>query len=121
MKKTNLPANFLFYLKSGNLKISYGDNPSINFKAENDLREIDIIDLPIKLPKKFGILKQLREAKKLAKKLKEEKTTLDIKHQGKLIIRLGEKANPKFSKFATLSKNIEIKDLKRFRQLEKNL
>ena len=121
MKKNNLPANFLFYLKSGNLKISYGDNPSITFKANKDLREIDIIDLPIKLPKKFGFLKKLREAKDLAKKLKEEKTTLDIKHEGKVILRLGEKANPKFSKFATLSKNIEIKDLKRFRQLEKNL
>ena len=121
MKKNNLPANFLFYLKKGNLMISYGKNPSISFKAKNDLREIDLIDLPIKLPKKFGILKQFREAKDLAKKLKEEKTTLDIKHEGKLIIRLGEKAKPKFSKLVTLSKNIEIVDFKRFRQLEKEL
>ena len=121
MKRTNLPANFLFYLKSGNLKISYGKNPSISFKAEKNLREIDIIDLPIKLPKKFGILKQFREAKDLAKKLKEEKTTLEIKHEGNLILRLGEKAHPKFSKFATLSKNIEIVDFKKFRKLEKEL
>lgn len=121
MKKTNLPANFLFYLKSGNLNISYGTNPSISFKAKNDIREIDIIDLPIKLPKKFGLLKRFREAKDLAKKLKEEKTTLNIKYEGELILRLGEKAKPKFSKFVTLSKNIEIVDFKRFRQLEKKL
>ena len=121
MTKTNLPANFLFYLKSGKLNISYGNNTSISFKAENNLREIDIIDLPIKLPKKFGILKQFREAKDLAKKLKEEKTTLEIKHEGNLLLQIKKKANPKFSKFATLSKNIEIIDFKKFRQLEKEL
>ena len=121
MKKQNLPANFLLYLQSGNLKVSYGKKPSVNFKAGKNLREIDIIDLPIKLSKKHGFLKQLSQAKDLAKKLKNEKVTLDIKHNGKLILRLGEKASPKYSKFVTLTKNIEIKDLKKLRELEKNL
>ncbi len=76
MKKINLPANFLSYLESGKLKVSYGNLPAINFSSLKDERVIDIIDIPVKISDKPGIIKQLSEAKDLAKNLKNNEITL---------------------------------------------
>lgn len=117
MKKSNLPANFLSYLEAGSLKISSDDEPSIIFKAEKDKRVLNIIDIPIKISKKPGLIKQLTEAKELAKNLKKEKVTLEVQFQGSPVLRLGEKANPKIAKIVTLSGDIEITDLKKLKKL----
>jgi len=117
MKKNNLPANFLSYLNSGSLKISSDDEPSIVFKSDKDKRILNIIDMPIKISKKPGLIKQLTEAKELAKNLKKEKITLEIQFQGRPVLRLGEKANPKLAKIVTLSGDIEITDLKELKKL----
>ena len=117
MKSTDLPANFLTSLESGSLKIACDDTPSINFTATKDSRIIDIIDIPIKISKKPGIIKQLSEAKDLAKKLKQENITLEIRLQGQPVLKLGQKANPKLAKIVTLSGDIEITDLKKLKKL----
>ena len=119
MKNLNLPANFLTYLNSGNLKIRTDNVPSINFTATKETRIIDIIDIPITISGKPGIIKQLSEAKDLAKKLKQENITLEIRLQGEPVLKLGEKANPKLAKIVTLSGNIEITDLKKLNKLSK--
>ena len=117
MKKTNLPANFLTYLENGSLKVTCDDVPAINFKATKDSRIVDILEIPIKVSNKPGFIKQLSEAKDLAKQLKKQKVTLEVRLQGKTILKLGEKANPKLAKIVTLSNDIEIKDLKKLKEL----
>ena len=51
------------------------DDPSIEFIAEGNSKTINIIDLPIRNPRKQGIIKQISEAKELAKSMKEKNTT----------------------------------------------
>jgi hypothetical protein len=117
MKKFDLPANFLSFLHSGSLKVICDDTPSINFLAEGDSRIIDIIDIPIEIEKRPGLIKQLSEAKGLAKNLKHENVTLEIRLQGETVLKLGEKANPKLAKIVTLSNDIEITDLRKLKKL----
>ena len=51
--------------------------------------------------------------------LSKEGITLEIKHKGNLILRLGKNAKPKFSTLITFSRNVEIINLKELRKLEK--
>lgn len=120
MTKSNLQSNFLISLSKGALTIQCDDQPAINFSSSKNTRTIDIFDIPIKVSGKPGIIKQLSEAKSLAKKLREEKITLDIKYKGDLVLRLGEKANPKLARIVTLSQDIEISDLKKLKELGKS-
>jgi hypothetical protein len=117
MKNFDLPANFLSFLQSGSLKVTCDDIPSINFIAEGNSRIIDIMDMPIQITKRPGLIKQLSEAKDLAKNLKQENITLEIRLQGEPVLKLGEKANPKLAKIVTLSNNIEITDLRKLKRL----
>jgi hypothetical protein len=117
MKKSNLSTNFLSYLEKGNLKISCNDEPSVDFSVKGDLKIINIIDLPIKMPGKQGIIKQLSEAKELAKSMNEKGMTLEIQLQGKTVLKIGKEANPKLAKIVTLSSHIEIRDLKNLKKL----
>lgn len=117
MKEIDLPSNFLTFFDSGSLKITTGDRPSVNFTATKDTRIIDIIDIPIKISGKPSLIKQLSEAKNLAKKLKQKNITLEVRLQGEPVLKLGEKANPKLAKIITLSSDIEITDLKKLKKL----
>ena len=121
MKKSNLPANFLISLAKGGVEIDCNDEPAINFSSNGNIRTIDILDMPMKLSKKPGFIKQLSEAKNLAKRLNEQDVTLDVRYKGDLVLRLGEKANPKLARIVTLSKNIEISDVKKLKSLQKIL
>ena len=117
--KNNLPANFLLYLRSGDLTISDGDGTAIEFTSKGDIRRVNIKRLPTKIPGKMSLLKQLTEAKHIGKVLKKENVTLEILHKDKLILKMGKNAKPKLSSLVTLSKDIEIVDLKELRKLDK--
>ena len=117
MKNFDLPANFLSFLHSGSLKVTCDDTPSINFLAKGDSRIIDIIDIPIEIEKRPGLIKQLSEAKDLAKNLKQENITLEVRLQGETVFKMGKKANPKLAKIVTLSSDIEINDLRKLKKL----
>ncbi|MBO49111.1 MAG: hypothetical protein CL686_03215 [Candidatus Nitrosopelagicus sp.] len=117
--KNNLPANFLLYLRSGDLTISDGDGTAIEFTSRGDIRRINIARLPTKIPGKMGLIKQLTEAKHIGKVLKDGKVTLEILHKDKLVLKMGKNAKPKLSSILTLSKDIEIVDLKELRKLDK--
>ena len=117
MKSFDLPANFLSFLQGGSLKVTCGGTPSINFMAEGSSRIIDVIDIPIEITKRPGLIKQLSEAKDLAKSLKQENITLEIRLKGEPVLKLGEKANPKLAKIVTLSSDIEITDLRKLKKL----
>ena len=117
--KSKLPANFLISLTNGSVKISENKKPAIEFNTKNDDRMVNIISMPVKISGKKSAIKRLGDARDLAKILKKEGVTLDIQYNGKLVLRLGEKAKPKLSKIVTLSGNIEIADIKALRSLEK--
>jgi hypothetical protein len=117
MKNFDLPANFLSYLDTGKLSITCNDSPSINFHVDGSTKIIDIIDIPIEITKMPGFLKQLSEAKELAKDLTQKKTTIEVRLRGDTVLKLGEKANPKLAKIITLSSNIEITDIRKLKKL----
>ena len=117
MKNFDLPANFLSYLDKGALNITCNGEPTINFHVDGSIKIIDIIDIPIEITKMPGFLKQLSEAKELAKDLTAKKTTIEVRFQGEPVLKLGEKANPKLAKIITLSNNIEITDLRKLKKL----
>ena len=117
MKNFDLPANFLSYLDTGKLSITCNDSPAINFSVDGSTKIIDIIDIPIEITKMPGFLKQLSEAKELAKDLTQKKTTIEVRLRGDTVLKLGEKANPKLAKIITLSSNIEITDLRKLKKL----
>ena len=64
-----------------------------------------------------GFVKQLSEAKELAKDLTKKKTTIEIHLKGEPVLKLGEKANPKLAKIVTRSSDIEITDLRKLKKL----
>ena len=76
-----------------------------------------MIDIPIEIDKMPGFLKQLSEAKELAKDLAKKKTTIEVRLKGDTVLKLGEKANPKLAKIVTLSSNIEITDIRKLKKL----
>jgi hypothetical protein len=117
MKDFDLPANFLSYLDNGKLSVTCNDSPAINFHVDGSTKIIDIIDIPIEITKMPGFLKQLSEAKDLAKNLAKQKTTIEVRLRGDTVLKLGEKANPKLAKIVTLSSNIEITDLRKLKKL----
>ena len=117
MKDFDLPANFLSYLDNGKLSVTCNDSPAINFHVDGSTKIIDIIDIPIEITKMPGFLKQLSEAKDLAKNLVKQKTTIEVRLRGDTVLKLGEKANPKLAKIVTLSSNIEITDLRKLKKL----
>ena len=117
MNSTDLPTHFLSFFPGGKLKISYNDVQSINFISTQNSLIIDILDIPIKIPKKPGIIKQLTEAKTLAEKLKKQEFTIEVWLNGDPVLKLGANANPKFAKIVTLSGNIEITDFKKLKKL----
>jgi len=121
MKKNQLPANFLLSLTDGSLNVTCDSQPSINFISDKKRRIIDVLDIPIKVSEKPGIIKQLSEAKTLAKKLKNEDVTLEIRFQGETVLKLGKDAKPKLAKIVTLSSDIEITDLKKLKKLSEML
>ena len=67
----------------------------------------------------MSLMKQLTEAKHIGKVLKKENVTLEILHKNKLVLKIGKDAKPKLSSLLTLSKDIEIVDLKELRKLDK--
>ena len=117
MKDFDLPANFLSYLDNGKLSVTCNDSPAINFHVDGSTKIIDIIDIPIEITKMPGFLKQLSEAKELAKDLTQKKTTIEVRLRGDTVLKLGEKANPKLAKIITLSSNIEITDIRKLKKL----
>ena len=75
--------------------------------------------IKIKNSGKMGLIKQLTKAKHIGKVLKKENVTLEVLHKNKLVLKIGKDAKPKLSSLLTLSKDIEIVDLKELRKLDK--
>ena len=117
MKSFDLPVNFLSYLESGSIKITCDNSPMINFRVEGNSKIIDVEDIPISVSKKLGLFNQLSVAKGLAKNLKQDNITLQVRLHGETVLKLGADANPKIAKIVTMSDSIEITNLKLLKKL----
>ena len=77
---------------------------------------IDVLDIPIKISSKPGLIKQLSEAKDLAKKLKQQQITLEVRYMGQPVLKLGTKCKSKTCKNCNLEwryRDIRPKKLKK--------
>ena len=93
----------------------------MQFIADHDTITINLVDISFNVPPYTTILSKISEAREFAKKLKDNHLTLCIEHNGKVIVKLGKKANPKFSRLLTRSNAVEITDLHELRKLDKRL
>ena len=55
----------------------------------------------------------------MEKEKKNVNVTLEVLHKNKLVLKMGKNAKPKLSTLVTMSKDIEIVDLKELRKLDK--
>ena len=116
----DLPINLLKLVKTGSLDVSENDKKTITFSFNENKIIVDILDITFNISTK-GILTRLSEARQFAKHLKEKNLTLCISHRGKIVMKLGKEANPKFSRIITQSVAVEITDLRELRKLDKRL
>lgn len=116
-----LPINLLKLVKTGSLDVSENDKKTITFFFNKNKITIDILDITFNISTTKGILARLSEAREFAKHLKEKNITLCISHRGKMVMKLGKEANPKFSRMITQSGAVEITDLRELRRLDKRL
>jgi len=117
----DLPINLLRIVKTGSLDVSENDKKAITFSFSENKITMDILDITLNIPSTKGILTRLSEARKFAKHLKEKNLTLCVSHRGKIVMKLGKEANPKFSRMITQSGAVEITDLQELRRLDKRL
>ncbi len=117
----DLPIHLLKLVKTGSLDISENNKKTITFSFDENKIIVDILDITFNISTTGGILTRLSEARQFAKNLKEKNLTLCISNRGKIVMKLGKEANPKFSRMITQSGAVEITDLKELRRLDKRL
>jgi len=117
----DLPINLLKLVKTGSLDISENDKKTVTFSFSENKIIVDILDITFNITATKGILIRLSEARRFAKYLKEKNLTLCISNRGKIVMKLGKEANPKFSRMMTRSGAVEITDLRELRRLDKRL
>ena len=119
--RIDLPIHLLKLVKTGSLDISENNKKTITFSFDENKIIVDILDITFNISTTGGIFTRLSEARQFAKNLKEKNLTLCISNRGKIVMKLGKEANPKFSRMITQSGAVEITDLKELRRLDKRL
>jgi len=117
----DLPINLLKLVKTGSLHVSENDKKTVTFSFSENKIIVDFLDITFNITTTKGILKRLSEARKFANHLKEKNLTLCISNRGKIVMKLGKEANPKFSRMITQSGAVEITDVRELRRLDKRL
>lgn len=126
-----IPTWLVQLLKSGEVNILKDGRKIIELEIEEqgftvNFEEISFLDELLKMgvkPEEKSILKMLREQKKFAERLKDDGLTITVSYKGKAALKLGAGANPRFTRWMTFSKAVEIKSLSRlismFRELKR--
>ena len=117
----DLLINLLKLVKTGSLDVSENDKKTVTVSFGENKIIVDILDITFNITSTKGILIRLSEARRFAKYLKEKNLTLCISNRGKIVMKLGKEANPKFSRMITQSGAVEITDLRELRRLDKRL
>ena len=117
----DLLINLLKLVKTGSLDVSENDKKTVTVSFGENKIIVDILDITFNITSTKGILIRLSEARRFAKYLKEKNLTLCISNRGKIVMKLGKEANPKFSRIITQSGAVEITDIRELRRLDKRL
>ena len=117
----DLPINLLKLVKTGSLDVSENDKKTVTVSFSKNKIIVDILDITFNITSTKGVLIRLSEARRFAKYLKEKNLTLCISNKGKIVMKLGKEANPKFSRMVTQSGAVEITDIRELRRLDKRL
>ena len=117
----DLPISLLKFVNGGSLSVNENNKKTVNILFDRNKITIDIQDITFNVPVTKGIFTRLSEAREFASHLKEKNLTLCISNRGKIVMRLGKEANPKFSRMLTQSSAVEITDLIELRKLDKRL
>jgi arginyl-tRNA synthetase len=117
----DLLINLLKLVKTGSLDVSENDKKTVTVSFGENKIIVDILDITFNITSTKGVLIRLSEARRFAKYLKEKNLTLCISNRGKIVMKLGKEANPKFSRMITRSGAVEITDIRELRRLDKRL
>lgn len=111
------------YQMSDSLKISVNNNPKFKLEFDKKMVVIDVLLLSdiTHYNFNFRISRRLKNIKKLVDILAEYGLTIIILRNNTEVAILGKEAKPKFSKYITNNKYIEIRNLKELRKLGKLL
>lgn len=117
----NLPVDLLKLVVRGILEVSENNKKSLRFSFKKNVIIIDLLEIEFNIPTSKGIFTRLSEARDFARNLKKMGLTLCIAHNGRMVMKLGQGAKPKFSRLITQSESVEIIDLRELRRLDKRL
>lgn len=117
----DLPVDLLKLVKKGSLVVSENDRKSVKLSFNDNVVLVDLLDVEFNIPSSGGIFARLSEARTFAKALKNKDFTICISHQGKIVMKLGKNAKPRFSRMITRSDAVEIVNLRELRKLDKRL
>ena len=117
----DLPISLLNFVNGGSLSVIENNKKTVGILFDQNKITIDIQDITFNMPVTKGIFTRLSEAREFASHLKKKNLTLCISNRGKIVMRLGKEANPKFSRLLTQSSAVEITDLIELRKLDKRL
>jgi hypothetical protein len=105
----------VFFLNiRGNISIDFNESPLLSLAFKEDI-VIDVLDLSffnlVETDETLSFWDLIKDARELAKILKEHKMTVILNIKGKETLILGEKAKPSISQILSKSKDIEIKNI----------
>ena len=115
--------NALGSAKEGALAISFENKPAVKIAISNGTLDVDLLEPTIfRIPEDdTGLFDKLKSASEFGRKLSDNGVTLSILRKGKEAVRLGKDARPTFSKIVTRSDDIQLKSVREFAKLKKDL
>ncbi|WP_309492537.1 hypothetical protein [Candidatus Hecatella orcuttiae] len=124
-----IPAWLTQFVKSGEVSLFKNGKKIVELEIEGqeftlNLEEASFLENLLKIgvkPEKKSIIKMLREQRKFAEKLREDGLTITISHKGIAVLKLGAGANPRFTRWLTFTKAIEVKSLGKLIEMLKEL
>ncbi len=115
--------NALGSAKEGALAISFENKPAVKIAISNGTLDVDLLEPTIfRIPEDdTGLFDKLKTASEFGRKLSDNGVTISFLRKGKEAVLLGKDARPTFSKIVTRSDDIQLKSVREFAKLKKDL
>ena len=109
--------------KDGALAISFENKPAVKIAISNGTLDVDLLEPTIfRIPEDdTGLFDKLKTASEFGRKLSDNGVTISFLRKGKEAVLLGKDARPTFSKIVTRSDDIQLKSVREFAKLKKDL
>lgn len=109
--------------KEGALAISFENKPAVKIAISNGTLDVDLLEPTIfRIPEDdTGLFDKLKTASEFGRKLSDNGVTISFLRKGKEAVLLGKDARPTFSKIVTRSDDIQLKSVREFAKLKKDL